>query len=259
MKENGSSDCLCVQHLFVSYEKQAVLWDISFTAPSGVLLCILGPNGAGKSTLLKSALNLVKPLSGQINFFGQPMEKVRSKIAYVPQRGSVDWDFPITALEVVLMGRYGRLQWLRGVRKADRESALHALDLVEMSALAHRQIGELSGGQQQRLFLARALVQNPDLFLLDEPFSGIDLATEKVLIGLLKTLRDQGKTILVVHHDLPTVSEYFDWAILLNTNLIACGPVQEVFNRKNLMRTYGNAAQLFEEAANLSVKNLSGL
>lgn len=255
MKHNA----LKIEHLFVSYDRNAVLWDVSFFVPPGVLLCILGPNGAGKSSLLKAVLNLVKPLSGNIEFFGEPIGQVRNKIAYVPQKESVDWDFPITALEVVLMGRYGRLQWLRRLRKADHESALHALDLVGMSSFADRQIGELSGGQQQRLFFARALVQNPDLFLLDEPFAGIDLATEKVLIGLLKKLRDQGKTILVVHHDLPTVSEYFDWAVLLNTHLVACGPLEEVFTRKNLLSTYGKAAQLFGEAANLSAKNLSGL
>jgi manganese/zinc/iron transport system ATP- binding protein len=250
---------ISVESLFVNYDRTAVLWDVSFSVPTGVLLGVVGPNGAGKSTLLKASLNLVKPLSGKIDFFGEPLDSVRSKIAYVPQRESVDWDFPITVLEVVLMGRYGRLGPFTRLRKADREAAKSALDLVGMTEFEHRQIGELSGGQQQRLFLARAIVQNPDLFLLDEPFAGIDLATEKTIIELLKKLRSSGKTVIVVHHDLPTVHEYFDWALLLNTRLIACGPTQEVFNKENLQLTFGKGAALFEEAANLSAKSLSGL
>ncbi len=237
-----------VENLFVNYDRTAVLWDVSFSIPTGVLVGILGPNGAGKSTLLKTSLGLVRPLSGKIEFLGMPLNKARSKIAYVPQRESVDWDFPITVLEVALMGRYGRLGAFTRVRKADREAAKSALELVGMSEFADRQIGELSGGQQQRLFLARAIVQNPDLFLLDEPFAGIDLATEKTIIELLKKLRSLGKTVIVVHHDLPTVPEYFDWAMLLNTRLIACGPVSEVFNKENMHLTFGQGAALFEEA-----------
>ena len=248
-----------VEGLFVNYDRTAVLWDISFQIPSGILLGIVGPNGAGKSTLLKAALGLIKPLSGKVDFFGEPVNNMRAKIAYVPQRETVDWDFPITAREVVLMGRYGRLGLFGKPRKADLESVEQALELVEMTPFADRQIGELSGGQQQRLFFARAIVQNPDLFLLDEPFAGVDLATEKALIALLKKLRDQGKTILVVHHDLPTVSEYFDWALLLNTRLIACGAVSDVFNSKNLSQAYGKTSPLFEEAANLSATSPSGL
>ncbi|HEY4255128.1 MAG TPA: metal ABC transporter ATP-binding protein [Chlamydiales bacterium] len=238
--------------LFVNYDRTAVLWDVSFEIPSGVLLGIVGPNGAGKSTLLKAMLGLVKPLSGSIEF-GE------SKIAYVPQRETVDWDFPITALEVVLMGRYNRVGWLSRLRKADREAALNALHQVGMAPFADRQIGELSGGQQQRLFLARAIVQEPDLFLLDEPFAGVDLATEKAIVELLKTLRQSGKTIVVVHHDLPTVAEYFDWVLLLNTRLIGCGPVEEIFHAENLRKLYGKTTPLFEEAANLSAKRQSGL
>jgi manganese/zinc/iron transport system ATP- binding protein len=248
-----------IDQLFVGYDRHTVLWDVSFSVPPGVMLCVLGPNGAGKSTLLKSVLGLIRPLSGKIDFFGEPLDKSRSRIAYVPQRESVDWDFPITALDVVLMGRYGRLGVLQTLRKADLEAAYNALDLVGMSAYAKQQIGELSGGQQQRLFLARALVQNPDLFLLDEPFAGIDLATEKILVDLLKKLSSQGKTIIVVHHDLPTVNEYFDWALLINMHLIACGPVSEVFHRENLLKTYGKTAPLFEEAVKLSAKSKIGL
>ena len=250
---------ISVENLFVNYRRNAALWDVSFSLPKGTLTGILGPNGAGKSTLLKAMLHLVEPLSGTVDFFGEPLKSVRSKIAYVPQRGSVDWDFPITAFEVVLMGRYGRLNWLGRLRKADREAAMRALEFVSMSAYADAQIGELSGGQQQRLFLARALVQNPDLFLLDEPFTGVDLATEKTLIALLKKLRDQGKTIVVVHHDLPTVEDYFDWILLLNTRLIACGPVKQVFTKQNLAAAFGKNAPLFEETADLSAKVNQGL
>jgi len=248
-----------MDQLFVGYDCHTILWDISFSVPSGVMLCIVGPNGAGKSTLLKAALGLVRPLSGKIDFFGEPLEKVRSKVAYVPQRESVDWDFPITAFEVVLMGRYGKLGLFQKLRKADYESAQNALELVGMSAFAKEQIGELSGGQQQRLFIARALVQNPDLFLLDEPFAGIDLATEKILVDLLKKLSTQGKTIIVVHHDLPTVTEYFDWALLMNRHLVACGPISQVFHKENLLKAYGKTSSLFEEALKLSAKSKVGL
>jgi manganese/zinc/iron transport system ATP- binding protein len=239
------------EDLSISYEETAVLWDITFQVPSGVILAILGPNGAGKSTLLKAALKLIKPLSGKISLGG--------KVAYVPQKESIDWDFPITAEEVVLMGRYGRLGLFGRIRKADLESAALALDLVGMSGFAKRQIAELSGGQQQRLFLARALLQNPDIFLLDEPFTGVDLATEKAIMALLRKQKEAGKTILIVHHDLPTVEEYFDWALLLNTQLIDCGPISSVFHKKNLARTFGKEKTLFSEAADLSIKKMSGI
>lgn len=250
---------LDIEQLSVGYDRKTVLWDVTFSVPTGVMMCILGPNGAGKSTLLKAALGLIRSLTGKVDFFTQPLETARSRIAYVPQRESVDWDFPITALDVVLMGRYGSLGALKKIRKADLESAHNALELVGMSAYSKQQIGELSGGQQQRLFLARALIQNPDLFLLDEPFAGIDLATEKVLVDLLKKLSSQGKTVIVVHHDLPTVSEYFDWALLINRHLVACGPVSEVYNRENLAKTYGKTASLLDEAVTLSAKRKVGL
>lgn len=241
------------ENLFVNFGKNAVLWDVSFQIPPGIMLSIVGPNGAGKSTLLKAALGLIAPLSGRIDFFGKPLAESRPKIAYVPQRETVDWDFPIQVLEVVLMGRYRTLGAWRRWRAADREAAMHALRLVGLDAFANRQIGELSGGQQQRLFLARALVQNPDLLLLDEPFSAIDLATEKSLVALLQDFTKKGKTVIAVHHDLPTVPQYFDWALLLNTRVIACGPVSEVFHPENLQKTYGKSP-LFEEAANLSAR-----
>lgn len=245
--------------LNVSYEQTAVLWDVNFQVPPGVIVGVLGPNGAGKSTLLKAALGLIKPISGKISFLGKSFSEVQKKIAYVPQRESIDWDFPITAQEVVLMGRYGRLGLFGRIRKADKEAAAAALDLVGMTSFAKRQISQLSGGQQQRLFLARALLQNPDIFLLDEPFGGVDLSTEKVIMELLRKQRDEGKTILIVHHDLPTVEEYFDWVLLLNTRLIDCGPVSEVFHRKNLANTFGKDQVLFSEAVDLSVKKMSGI
>lgn len=247
------------KNLNVNYEETAVLWDVTFQVPPGVILGILGPNGAGKSTLLKVALGLVKPLSGQMVLLGSSFDKVQKKVAYVPQRESIDWDFPVTAEEVVLMGRYGRLGLFGRIRKADREAALVALDLVGMASFASRQISQLSGGQQQRLFLARALLQNPDIFLLDEPFTGVDLATEKAIMTLLRKQKQQGKTILIVHHDLPTVEEYFDWALLLNTRLIDCGPISQVFHRKNLSSTFGKEQMLFSEAVDLSAKKMSGI
>ncbi len=239
------------EELNVNFGKTSILWDVSFQIPKGVIAALLGPNGAGKSTLLKVALGLVEPLSGKVSVSG--------KLAYVPQRESVDWDFPITAEEVVLMGRYGNLNLFGRPKKADFEAVKAALEQVGMGGLAKRQIGQLSGGQQQRLFIARALVQNADLLLLDEPFVGVDLATEKAIMSLLKKLKDQGKTILIVHHDLPSVEEYFDWALLLNIRLLASGPVKEVFTRENVGRVFGKQQLLFDEAAQLSAKSLSGI
>jgi len=202
---------------------------------------------------------MVRPLSGRIAFFGQPYKKVRQKIAYVPQRTSVDWDFPITAYEVVLMGRYGKLGWCRWPRAADKRAALEALDRVGMLPFADRQISQLSGGQQQRLFIARALLQEADLYLMDEPFAGVDMATEKAIIALMDKLKEQGKTLLVVHHDLSTVDLYFDWVIMLNTCLIASGPVQESFTGETLLRTYGRTSALLDEAGRLAQNKTSGI
>ncbi len=248
------------ESLHVNYGKTAVLWDVSLKIPKGCIVGMLGPNGAGKSTLFKAILGLVKPLSGKIDLLGGSLvSDVRQKIAYVPQRECIDWDFPITAEEVVLMGRYGRLGLFGRVRKADREAAANALDLVGMLPLAKRQISQLSGGQQQRLFIARALVQDADLFLLDEPFAGVDMGTEKAIMEILREQRRKGKTILVVHHDLTTVEEYFEWALLLNTRLIACGPIAEIFTKENLTRTIGKGQMLFDEAADSLRKRQSGI
>lgn len=246
------------QELYVNYEKLPVLWDISFAIPKGVIVGILGPNGAGKSTLFKAALGFVKPISGKVEFLHQPLAKVRHKIAYVPQRQSIDWDFPITALQVVLMGRYGRLGWFGRLRKADREAAMHALATLGMAHLADRQISELSGGQQQRLFFARALLQDPDIFLFDEPFAGIDATTELEIMALLKKQKEEGKTIFIVHHELSTVESYFDWLILLNTRLIASGPTREVFLPRYLSKAFGRMPPMFDEAVSLSAKKTGG-
>jgi len=242
------SEAIDVEELSVNYHKSAVLWDITFSVPQGALVGVIGPNGAGKSTLLKALLGLVKPLGGTVRFFGRPLQEARGVIAYVPQRSSVDWDFPMTALDLVLMGRSRSLGVFQWVSKKDKEAAMHALKQVEMEELAAKQIGELSGGQQQRLFIARALAQDADLFLLDEPFAGVDLATEKTLFSLFAKLRNQGKTIVMVHHDLLTAKKFFDCLILLNTCLIAVGPPQDVLTSHNLSKTYGHGSSLLEEA-----------
>ncbi|MBN4067309.1 metal ABC transporter ATP-binding protein [Simkania negevensis] len=255
MKNNSEQDFpsagLEIDQLTVNYEKTPVLWDISLSIPAGKLVGILGPNGAGKSTLIKAALGIVKPLSGRVLFFQKPLEGVRRRIAYVPQRESVDWDFPITVGNLVLMGSYGRLGLFRSPRKADREAALHYLRLVGMEECKDRQISQLSGGQQQRAFLARALLQEADLYFMDEPFAGIDHSSERVIMGLLKKIQAQGKTILVVHHDLATVAEYFDWTILLNMRLVASGPTEEAFTMDNIAKAYGQNSALLEDAARL--------
>ncbi len=256
--EEKNSTILSIDQLTVSYDKTPILWDLSFEVKSGQIVGIIGPNGAGKSTFLKAALGIVKPLSGAIRFWGKPIREVRSRIAYVPQKESVDWDFPITAFELVLMGRYGRLGFFRRLREADKKSAQDALEIVGMSAFGNRQISELSGGQQQRLFLARALVQDADVFLMDEPFQGIDKTTEKILIEILHSLKMKGKTIFIVHHDLNTFKEYFDSLIMLNNRLVAFGDTKEVLTERNLLLTFGKTDALLEEAKKLSEQKLQG-
>lgn len=228
-----------VTDLTVAYEEKPVLWDIDLTVPEGILMAIVGPNGAGKTTLIKAILNLIQPAAGQVFIYERPYIEQRQRVAYVPQRGSVDWDFPTSVLDVVLMGRYGALGWFKRPSSRDRELALEALKKVGMLDYAHRQISQLSGGQQQRTFLARALVQNADVYFMDEPFQGVDATTERAIVTLLKSLRAEGKTVIVVHHDLQTVPEYFDWVTLLNVRRIASGPVPDVFTEDNLRKTYG--------------------
>ena len=228
-----------VTDLTVAYGERPVLWDIDLTVPSGVLMAIVGPNGAGKTTLIRSVLGLTRPAAGRTLVLGKPYEQQRRLIGYVPQRGSVDWDFPTNVLDVVTMGRYGRLGWIRRPGSADRDAALVAIEQVGMSAYAGRQISQLSGGQQQRVFLARALAQGAQLYFMDEPFQGVDATTELAIVELLRELRQQGKTVVAVHHDLQTVREYFDQVTLLNVRRIASGPVEEVFTEENLRLTYG--------------------
>jgi len=256
---NGRNSALKVEKLTVNYDKTPVLWEIDFDIPEQKLVGIIGPNGAGKSSLLKSVLGMLKPLSGSILLYGKPYKEVRKRVAYVPQRTSVDWNFPISVLDVVLMGRYGKLGLLKWPQKEDRLAAEKALERVGMLSFGYRQISELSGGQQQRVFLARALLQEADLYLMDEPFAGVDMATEKALVELLSTLRAEGKTMLIVHHDLTTVKSYFDWLILLNCCLIGCGPVSEVFNENNLKKAYGNSAYLLNVARQLTQSKETGL
>lgn len=230
---------LTVSGITVAYQRKAVVEDVSFTLPEGKLVALIGPNGAGKSTLLKAVLGLVPSISGSVAIYGDTYKKMRSRVGYVPQRESVDWDFPTDALDVVMMGRYGHLGWIKRPGRKEKELAMSTLDKVGMADFARRQISQLSGGQQQRVFLARALVQEADLYFMDEPFAGVDAATEKAIIALLGELRQAGKTVLVVHHDLSTVEEYFDHVLLLNKKLIAEGPVQTTFTPELLHETYG--------------------
>ena len=234
--ENNTA--VSINDLTVAYEDKPVLWDIDLDIKKGVLMAVVGPNGAGKSTLIKAMLNLINPLSGSVSFFGNSYKKQRSKIAYVPQRGSVDWDFPTTALDVVEMGRYGKIGWIKRVGKADRKIAADAIKKVGMEGFEKRQISQLSGGQQQRIFLARALVQDAEIYFMDEPFQGVDAKTEKSIINILKKLRDEGKTVIVVHHDLQTVEEYFDYITFINVAVISTGKVKDIFNRENIEKTY---------------------
>ncbi|MBO8142501.1 MAG: ABC transporter ATP-binding protein [Firmicutes bacterium] len=231
---------LHIEDLTVSYDHRPVLWDIDLDIPPGVLAAVVGPNGAGKSTLVKAVLGMVKPAAGHVYVFGRPHLQQLRRIGYVPQRTTVDWDFPTTVLDVVMMGLYGQLGWIRRPGRAERRKAMDALEQVGMAAFCHRQISQLSGGQQQRVFLARALVQDAELYLLDEPMAGVDATTERHIIGLLKELRSRGKTLLVVHHDLQTLPEYFDWLVLLNVRIVAQGPLKQVYTLANLRQTYGS-------------------
>lgn len=239
-----------VTDLTVAYQDKPVLWDIDLHVPEGVLLAIVGPNGAGKTTLIKSILGLVRPAAGQVLIYGKPFSEQRQLVGYVPQRGSVDWDFPTSVLDVVMMGRYGALGWIRRPGKKERNAALEALEKVGMQSFADRQISQLSGGQQQRVFIARALVQDARIYFMDEPFQGVDATTERAIIELLRELRVAGRTVVVVHHDLQTVPEYFDWVTLINVRRIASGPVDKVFTEKNLRLAYGGRVAFLSHQSN---------
>ncbi len=239
---------LWVNDLTVAYHRKPVLWDIELSLPEGRLIAVVGPNGAGKSTFIKAVLGLVPRASGAVSIYGKSYEAQRHLVGYVPQRESVDWDFPVNALDVVAMGLYRKIGWLRPVGRRHRQSAIDALEKVGMANFAQRQISQLSGGQQQRVFLARALAQDARLYFMDEPFAGVDVATERAIIALLKELKAAGKTCVVVHHDLQTVPTYFDHVVLLNMRLVAAGPVESVFNEENLKKTYGGRLTLLTQA-----------
>jgi manganese/zinc/iron transport system ATP- binding protein len=239
---------LSIRDLTVAWQRKPVIWDIEFDVAPGQLVGIIGPNGAGKSTVLKAVMDLVPKASGRVEVFGHPFAQNRHRVGYVPQRESVDWDFPVSVLDVVAMGLYGRLGWFRRVGRAQREAAMKALEQVGIGELASRQISQLSGGQQQRTFLARALVQDADLFLMDEPFAAVDAATEAAIVQILRTMRQNGKTAVVIHHDLQSVPEYFDSVVMLNMRIVACGPTATTFTRENLERTYGGRLTLLDEA-----------
>lgn len=239
-----------VEDLTVAYREKPVLWDVDLEVPEGVLMSIVGPNGAGKTTLIKAMLGLVNTAAGRVSIYGKPYNKQRNLVGYVPQRGSVDWDFPTNVRDVVMMGRYGALGWIKRPGGGEAEMAMRALEKVGMTEFADRQISQLSGGQQQRVFLARALVQDARVYLMDEPFQGVDATTERAIVTLLQELRAAGKTVVVVHHDLQTVPEYFDWTTLLNVRLIASGPVEEVFNEENLRTAYGGRVSFLKNNGN---------
>ncbi len=238
-----------VHDLCVTYHKKPVIYGIDLRIPAGELIGIIGPNGAGKSTFIKTVMGIIKPTAGWVKVYGDSLKKSISRIAYVPQRGSVDWDFPVNVYDVVMMGRYGRLGLFKRPTREDERIVHEALDKVHMLEYAHRQISNLSGGQQQRVFLARALAQESDLYLMDEPFAGVDAATESAIIELLRELKSRGKTIIVVHHDLPTAKEYFDYLMLLNMRLLAFGKTQDVFTYDLLQKTYGGRLTILSEVA----------
>lgn len=239
VKTDISEAALAIRGMTVSYGQKPAVFSVDMTVPKGSMTAIIGPNGAGKSTLLKAALGVITPLAGSAQVFGVPVEQARARIAYVPQRASVDWDFPTRVLDVVIMGLYRELGLLGRMRGSHKAKALDCLARVGMQDFAARQIGQLSGGQQQRVFLARALAQDAELYLLDEPFAGVDAATEKAIIDVLQELRAAGKTVVAVHHDLSTVTDYFDRVFLINTSRVAEGPVDVAFTAETLQQAYG--------------------
>jgi manganese/zinc/iron transport system ATP- binding protein len=236
-----------VHNLTVAYNQLPVLWDVDFELPIGQIVGIVGPNGSGKSTLLKAIMNLLPLSSGFVKIMDKDLEQMRSRIAYVPQRETVDWQFPASVRDVVQMGRYQPKKLFRRLKEIDHDLVNEALEKVQLTALADRQIGQLSGGQQQRVFIARALAQGADIYLLDEPFIGVDVATEKAIMDLLIQMRSEGKTIVIVHHDLQAVTDHFDHLLMLNTRLVAHGPIKEVLTSDNLQATYGGQLNLFSQ------------
>jgi len=238
-------------NITVSYDREPVLWDVDFALPEGKLAGIIGPNGSGKTTLLKAMIGLLPTDSGYTKIFEKTIDEVRERVSYVPQRQSVDWDFPANVMDVVLMGRYRKGKLFGRLSKLDREIAAQSLERVGMTKYARRQISDLSGGQQQRVFIARSLAQQADLYILDEPFVGIDAASEETILQLLQEMRDEGKTVVLVHHDLHTAIEFFDWIVLLNTRLIAVGPKADVLTEANLRLAYGGKLTLLSKVSEL--------
>jgi len=238
-------------NLTVSYNRRPVLWNIDFSIPQGQIIGIIGPNGSGKTTLLKAIMGLVPLSSGYVKVFDQELEEVRERISYVPQRETVDWDFPASVMDVVLMGRYRKGNIIKRLSKLDRELATEALEKVNMLEYSQRQISQLSGGQQQRVFIARSLAQGADLYIMDEPFVGVDAATEEAILNLLSEMKKAGKTVVVVHHDLQTAKDYFDWIVLLNTRLVAVGPKKEIFNESLLQEAYGGKLNVLSKVGDL--------
>jgi len=254
MIEHVENPVLEIHDLTVSYNKKPVLWGIDLTLPAGALVGIIGPNGAGKSTLIKAVMGLISSSSGYVRIFNEELNTIRDRVSYVPQRESVDWDFPASVMDVVLMGRYGKLGLFKRPRKADYEVAEDCLRKVGMEGFKGRQISQLSGGQQQRVFLARALAQEADLYFMDEPFAGVDAATEKAIINILREMTQRGKTVIVVHHDLQSAHKYFNWVILLNMRLVASGPTEKIFTQEMLQETYGGKLTLLAEVSDLVQK-----
>lgn len=236
--QNYDSYALEINSLWAAYEKSPVIYDIDLKIPQGKIVGVIGPNGAGKSTLIKAILGLIPKSYGVIKIFGQPIKKSLKRIGYVPQRESIDWDFPVTVFDVVMMGRYNKLGIFKRPKKEDHEAVMHCLERVGMQEFYDRQISNLSGGQQQRIFLARALAQNADLYFMDEPFSAVDARTEQAIISVLHELRSAGKTLIIIHHDLSTAKKYFDYIVLINRQIVASGPTDTTFTLPNLERTY---------------------
>jgi manganese/zinc/iron transport system ATP- binding protein len=248
---------LHIHDVTVAYRDRPVLWDVDVVLHEPRLVGVIGPNGAGKSTLLKAVLGLIPKASGWVEVHGKPLEEQRRLVGYLPQRESVDWDFPISALEVVTMGAYGSLGWFRRPGRKEKLWAHECLERVGLAEFADRQIGQLSGGQQQRVFLARALAQRAQVYFMDEPLASVDAATARTIMDVLKALRAEGRTVIAVHHDLRSAAEFFDYVLLLNVRLVAAGPTEQAFTVENLQRTYGARLGVLEDAAD-AVRKRSG-
>lgn len=256
---SNSANVWSVENLSVKYDGLSALYNISFEIAKGRLVAVIGPNGAGKSTLLKSCLGFIEISGGKVSFFGKPLRKVRDRVAYIPQRSTLDWDFPITVFDFVLMGIYGKRGLWGKITKNDKSCVQDCLEKVGLSQESSRQISQLSGGQQQKAFLARALMQGAELYLMDEPFSALDVSSFRNLMDILKILKTDGKTIVVICHDLHNVRSYFDDIVLMNKRLIAFGSVEEAFSEENILTAYGGDTNLFNDALTLDRLKSKGI